>query len=292
MDIEFRAVPANDREAAVLEARDSLDRASLTTDDLFAADLDAARLLRVVRRHGRTDTLSQDTVELYERVLRDCCAYVVEVANVLPGFEVGVFGELLSRQHELMRQIDERFDRLPMRLGGAGAERFEPTYLRLVATQLDKVELFGVTFNDHIAAYPLSVAYVSLSVRGTETDDGDDVTSIEDALAPRKSAFIRGEAGSGKTTLLQRLAVRAARSGFASPLSDWNGCVPFFIRLRRYADDVLPTPERFLQEVGSTIAHDMPMDWLTRNTRSHWSTRSCTGWITRSSRSCPAAAAE
>jgi hypothetical protein len=261
MAVEFRAVSDNDREAAVLEVRDTLDRASLTAADLFAADLDAARLLRVVRRSGRTDTLSQDTVELYERVLRDCCAYVVELANVLPGFEVGVFGELLSRQHELMRQISERFDQLPMRLGGAGAELFEPTYLRLVAKQLDRVELFGVTFDNRIGAYPLSVAYVSLSLRGTE-DDVDDVTSIDDALAHRRRAFIRGEAGSGKTTLLQWLAVRAARNEFTSPMSEWNGCVPFLIRLRRYADDVLPTPQQFLNEVGRSITHDMPMDWM------------------------------
>jgi hypothetical protein len=260
MDIEFRAVPDNDREAAVLEVRDTLDRASLKSADLFAADLDAARLLSHVRRFGRTKTLSQDTVALYERVLRDCCAYVVEMANVLPGFEVGVFGELLTRQHQLMRQLDERFERLPMQLGGAGAELFEPTYLRLVGKQLDKVELFGVTASDRVTAYPLSVAYVSLSIRGTESDD--DVTSIEDALAHRKRAFVRGEAGSGKTTLLQWLAVRAARREFPPSMADWNDCVPFFIRLRRYTGRDMPAPEDFLHEVGASIAHSMPMNWM------------------------------
>lgn len=275
---EFGNIPENEREAAALAVADTLDKAKLTNKDIFAANLDASRLFRVVKPLGRryTVSLSQDATELYERILHDCCAYIVEVVDTLPGFETGVFGELLSRQTEIMRRIDQRFDRLPMQLGGAGAETFEPTYLRLVAKQLDKVELFGVTVSDRVGNYPLSVAYVSLSICSAKQIDDpmfsglrDDmakpdrgVTSIEEALGATKRAFIRGEAGSGKTTLLQWLAVRCGRRDFDGPMSDWNGCVPLFIRLRGYSGTELPAPEDFLREVGRNIAHKMPLNWV------------------------------
>jgi hypothetical protein len=277
LDLEFGGVPENERSAATLAVADTFDKAALTNRDLFAADLDAARLFRAVKPLGRryTATLSQDATELYERVLHDCCAYVVEVANVLPGFEVGVFGEILARQHEIMRHVDQRFDRLPMQLGGAGAETFEPTYLRLVAKQLDKVELFGVTVSDRVGNYPLSVAYVSLSICSSmrldaaftglpeeEAKPERHVASIEEALGATKRAFVRGEAGSGKTTLLQWLAVRCGRRDFDGPMRAWNGCVPLFIRLRRYSGAELPAPEDFLHEVGRNIAHTMPLNWV------------------------------
>jgi predicted NACHT family NTPase len=71
----------------------------------------------------------------------------------------------------------------------------------------------------------------------------------EAALAESPRTLLRGDAGSGKTTLLQWLAVTAARSGFTGPLADWNGCVPFLVRLRSYADRPLPRPEQLLAGV-------------------------------------------
>jgi hypothetical protein len=278
LDVEFGNVPQNDREAAALAAADTLDKAKLTNSSLFAADLDAFRLFRAVEPLGRryTNTLSQDTTSLYERILRDCCAYTVEVANVLPGFQVGVFGELLSRQTEILRQVEQRFDRLPMQLGGSGAEIFEPTYMRLVAKQLDKVELFGVTVSDRVGNYPLSVAYISLSISSSKQLDDSmfsglrdgmvkpdrGTASIEEALGPTKRGFIRGEAGSGKTTLLQWLAVRCGRRDFDGPMRDWNGAVPLFIRLRGYSGAELPAPQDFLRDIGRNIAHTMPLNWV------------------------------
>lgn len=269
---EFGNLPDHERAAAVLAVRDTFDRAKPSAAAVFAANLTAAGLERLLRPYGRTATLSADATALYDRVLRDCCAYVVEVANVLPGFETGVFREILTRQHEIMRRIDERFDLLPMQLGGAGAETFEPTYRRLVVKQLDKVELFGVTTSERIGDYPLSVAYVSLSIQPRSMPFGQmyetlqlagrAVASIDEALIATRRAFIRGEAGSGKTTLLQWLAVRAGRREFTGPMADWNDCVPLFIRLRRYSGADLPAPEDFLREVGRSIAHTMPVGWV------------------------------
>jgi NACHT conflict system protein/NACHT domain-containing protein len=275
--VEFRNIPENDREAAALAVADAIGKADLTSRDLFAVDLDTSRLFRAIKPLGRRyiETLSQDATELYERILHDCCAYIVAVADELPGFQADAFAELLTRHTEIMRHVDRRFDRLPMQLGGAGAETFEPTYLRLVAKQLDKVELFGVTVSDRVGNYPLSVAYVSLSISSTKqlhptfsglrdgmaTPDRS-VTSIEEALGSTKRAFIRGEAGSGKTTLLQWIAVRCGRTDFTGAMRDWNGCVPLFIRLRGYSGTDLPAPEDFLREAGRHIAHTMPLNWV------------------------------
>lgn len=269
---EFRGLVQNERDAAVLAVADTLGTAKLTNAHLFAADLDALHLLKAVRPVGKrfSRDLGEAATELYERVLRDCCAYIIEIADSLPGFHVGVFGELLSRQKEIIRHVEERFDRLPMQLGGAGAITFEPNYLRLVANQLDKVELFGVSVSDRVENYPLSVAYVSLSIASKSRFEDAAlarrpeqwVGSIEEALGSTQRAFIRGEAGSGKTTLLQWLAVRCARNGFDGPLQEWNGFVPFLIRLRRYSGEELPRPEEFLYDVGGPIAHTMPMEWV------------------------------
>lgn len=277
---EFGRLPENERDAAVLAVADTFDNAKLTNHDLFASDLDPSRLYRAVKPLGTRFASSLSAPELYDRILRNCCAYVVEMANALPGFEVGVFGVILSRQTEIIRQVDQRFDRLPMQLGGTGAETFEPAYLRLIANQLDKVELFGVTLSDHIRHYPLSAAYVSLSICSSVPPDQPDlfdrsgfvqkqkakpqrkVTSTEEALGATRRAFIRGEAGSGKTTLLQWLAVRCGRRDFEGPMRDWNGSVPLFIRLRRYSGAELPAPQEFLNDIGRNIAHTMPVNWV------------------------------
>jgi hypothetical protein len=276
---EFGRLPGNERDAAVLAVADTFDKAKLTNQDLFASDLDPSRLYRVVKPLGAPFASSLSAPELYDRILRNCCAYVVEVANALPGFKTGVFGELLSRQTEIIRRVDQRFDRLPMQLGGTGAETFEPTYLRLVAKQLDKVELFGVTLSDEIRHYPLSVAYVSLSICSSVPDHPElfdrsgfvqkqkakprrKVTSTEEALGTTRRAFIRGEAGSGKTTLLQWLAVRCGRRDFDGLMRGWNGSVPLFIRLRRYSGAELPSPQEFLNDIGRNIAHTMPVNWV------------------------------
>src|SRR5262249_26484606 len=80
--------------------------------------------------------------------------------------------------------------------------------------------------------------------------------------------LLRGEAGSGKTTLLQWLAVTAARSGFFGPLADWNGCVPFLVRLRSYADRLLPRPQQLLAGVADPLVDLLPPGWVHRQLHS------------------------
>jgi hypothetical protein len=90
----------------------------------------------------------------------------------------------------------------------------------------------------------------------------------EAALAASPRTLLRGDAGSGKTTLLQWLAVTAARGGFSGPLAEWNGSVPFLVRLRSYADRALPRPEQLLAGVADPLVDLLPPGWVHRQLRS------------------------
>ena len=79
-------------------------------------------------------------------------------------------------------------------------------------------------------------------------------------------AAVRGEAGSGKTTLMQWLTVRAANRDFADKLQSWNRLMPFYVRLRDYADadTRLPKIERLIDSVAPNLAGIMPPGWAYR----------------------------
>ncbi|MBB4908846.1 NACHT domain-containing protein [Actinophytocola algeriensis] len=258
LDTEFRTLPEHEQLAAIDAVRDTFDKASLADDDLFAADLDAGHLDRLVRRRAprQSALLSADGTALYDLLLRECCGYVIEISRGLPAFSANALTELLRRDREMLDGIREVLARLPQRDRSAG---FDYDYRQLVARKLDHVEMFGVTLADASRRYPLSVAYISLTA---STDGLGPVHRVEDLLAGTQRIFIRGEAGLGKTTLLQWIAVRSALSDFPAQLTDWNGTVPFFIPLRRYASRDLPAPEHFLDEVGRYIADEMPAGWV------------------------------
>nr|WP_239067228.1 NACHT domain-containing protein [Actinomadura bangladeshensis] len=76
--------------------------------------------------------------------------------------------------------------------------------------------------------------------------------------------LLRGEAGGGKSTLLRWLAVTAARGSFSGPLSEWNGSVPFVVKLRSHAGRPLPRPEEFIDDVAGHLAGIMPRGWAHR----------------------------
>ena len=138
----------------------------------------------------------------------------------------------------------------------------------------------------------LSVAYISLHVTAEEAaveraaplkhaaltqaqaDQGRTASMrAESALARFPRTLLRGPAGSGKSTLLRWIAVTAARSGFTGDLADWNGRVPFLVKLRSHVDGPLPGPEDLVQ---GPISGLMPVGWvhrlLTQGRRCCWQT--------------------
>lgn len=257
---EFSSLPENEWNAAVLATSDSFDRAHFTARDLFVRDLDPLFLEHQIRpdRSRATRDLSDGGTALYDRLVAEGCAYVIEIADKLPHFQTNAFAELLQRDRQILKRIDEVLERIPHRaIGDSDEARFVTACRRHIATRLDRLELFGLDFESNW--YPLSVAYVSLRTE-QRVDAGEQ--AIEDRLAANARTMLVGRAGSGKTTVLQWLAVCAARSAFTGSLSGFNDHFPFFIRLRDYVGAMLPTPEEFLFTTARLLIDETPRGWV------------------------------
>ena len=280
LDAEFGAVPSYEREAAVLAVRETFAATRLTDEALFHADLDARLVERQLRPAAAVilpnALLSEGGEEIYWLVLRESCSYLVEVVTTFPKFSSGALTELLRRETAVLDTLSRVLDRLPER---RGVGDFAADYRRAVVNKLDRMELLGVTLADANRRYPLSIAYIDLSVlrrpgrregrlvirSGTESGDslaGTGGLRPESVLSRTHRALVIGQAGSGKTTLLQWLGVRSALGDFSGSLTGWNDMVPFFIPLRRYVKRSLPAPEEFPLAVGRNLAHEMPTGWV------------------------------
>jgi hypothetical protein len=284
---EFAGLPENERLAAMDAVTDTFDIALLTDADIFAQDLDATFLDRTVRARDRDRVLraglSMDSAELYNLLLRESCAYLIEIVRTLPSAGMSAAVEMLRRDRQILDDIRTVLQRLPIR---RGASDFQRDYLQLVVNRLDEVELFGVTLSEQSRRYPLSVAYLNLRVSGDfvlrRTADEPiapgmsgirpDVTvsnaRVDQVLADTSRLFIRGQAGTGKTTLLHWIAVQCARRSFPEFMAPWNDTIPFFVSLRRYGESELPAPEQFLSEIGRHIADEKPPSWVHEQLRS------------------------
>lgn len=279
LEAEFHGVPDNEREAAVFAVRDTFAQAGLTDEALLHADLDARLVERWLRPATapvlRNALLSEGGEQVYWLVVRESCSYLVEVVTTLPKFQSGALTELLRRETAVLSTLSRVLDRLPER---RGVDDFVADYRRAVVNKLDRMELLGVTLADTNRRYPLSVAYIDLSMlrrqnRGrrlmTRGDPekagfytGSGGLRAEGVLGQGHRTLVTGQAGSGKTTLLQWLAVRSARGDFTRSLTGWNGTVPFFIPLRRYVNQSLPAPEEFPLTIGRHLAQEMPAGWV------------------------------
>jgi hypothetical protein len=261
---EFRDVDEGEQNAAVLAVTETLRRADLTdvttaSQALFAAGLDAATLERTVRRltGNATRDLSAAGTALYDVVLSQCCASIVEIADKLPRFQADAFATLLTSDRVILERIEEVLTRLPMPSPqAAGSDQVEVDYRRVIAKDFDRLQLFGLDFAAQW--YPLSIAYVSLSLsarRGAGQDGfAGGERSFQAWLRDCPRLLIEGRAGGGKTTLLQWIAVRAALRNFAGAAAEFNGHVPFFLRLREYVGRPLPTPAEFLNSAAAVLA--------------------------------------
>lgn len=247
---EFRDLPEGERAAALQAVVDALEGADLTDATLFAVDVDARKLARLVRQRVpvRRVGLAEPAERLYDAVLDESCMALVQVVKHLPAFEPRALAELLGRFSHVVDGIAEVLHRLPRTTldapqGSERDEEFRARYLMHVSETLDELEQFGIDVRRYRPRTLVSVAYLSLQVStdprrrghgnlpderwfadGRRTAPGSSSLRAEAALAEGRRTLLRGDAGSGKKTLLQWLAVTAARSGFSGPLVDWNGC--------------------------------------------------------------------
>ncbi|MGI5233346.1 NACHT domain-containing protein [Actinoallomurus sp. CA-142502] len=286
---EYASLAENDRAAVAAEVGDTMKHADLSDHALFAADADPVRLARHLREglRGSPAHLGEAGARLYDLLLEECCDCFVRVVRQLPEFSARAETEMLMRLSGVGEQIATVLDRLPVRTldapSGTGDDgEFERRYLEFAATALDEVELFGVRIVNYRPRATLSVAYISLNAQSDEPSgpavgrlrhsdltgaarDGEPAnTRVESALARAERTLLRGDAGSGKSTLLRWLAVTAARGGFTGALRDWNGLVPFVVKLRSHAESGLPRPENLPHDVAAPLAGLAPPGWAHR----------------------------
>ncbi|SNY56174.1 NACHT domain-containing protein [Paractinoplanes atraurantiacus] len=271
----FAALPPHEAVAALDAVADTFRRADLTDDALFATDLDPVRLAAHLRRSAPPAGLSELGQRLYDVALDDCSRCFTQFVVRTAPFGHRAAVETLSRLTELTRTMSEALRHLAV--GGPVPADFLRSYADVLTAKLNVLELVGVE-TQFRPRTTLSVAYISLAVTGDRPTgkphwepallrhsrpDNTGAERVEQALAKRRRTLIRGEAGAGKSTLLRWLAVTAARGGFTGPLTDWNGRVPFLIKLRSWPS-ALPAPEQFLTGVADPIAGTMPPGWAHR----------------------------
>ncbi|KJY22503.1 MULTISPECIES: NACHT domain-containing NTPase [Streptomyces] len=250
-------LPEHERLAAVAAVGDAFAALGpLDAEALFAADLDPTALAATLP--PAPPGLGGAAEALYGRLVRLCCEHTVEYLTTLPGFAARTDVELVRRTGELARAVD--------RLGAAGdgtSYAFEERYAQYIAATHGRLQLFGLTLSRSRQDWPLDVAYISLSVSGTEQllpgEPAVHRTQVraEQALASADRVLLRGPAGSGKSTLVQWLALNAARQSDGP----WSTCVPFVLRLRSFtASGDLPLPEDFLRAGGVPLS--APPGWV------------------------------
>jgi len=284
---EYGGLTDGDRAAVFAEASLALERADLSDSALLLDDLDPGKLAQRVRAGmpSVARELGEPGARLFDVVLDECCDCLVRIIRQLPQFAPRAAAEALGRLSGIGDQVAVVLDRLPVRTldapdGTRNDADFERRYLEHLSETLDAVELFGVRVETYRPRVGLSAAYITLSVTAevwaapdpgfgplkfaTLTGAPEARTAVmraETALARFPRTLLRGQAGSGKSTLLRWIAVTAARSGFTGDLGQWNGKVPFLVKLRSYASGPLPQPEGF---VTGPLAGLMPSGWAHR----------------------------
>jgi NACHT domain len=273
MSEDSRDLDEGERYAAVAAVTETISRARLTDRVLFGANLDPLYLERFFGRFIADETrdLSAVGLRLYDQVLARCSAYIIEIADKLPRFQGGAFTELLRRDTQIRKRLQEVLERLPAPVGDDSLPgRVEVAYRQRIAKQLDRLELFGPDFASQW--YAPSIACVTLTATVAQPPAPPAVglapsrrraETFEQWLAECPRLLIDGRAGGGKTTILQWLAVRAARRDFTGPAATLNGLVPFFIRLREHAGAQLPQPGQFLDKIAPLLAPEAG-DWPRR----------------------------
>jgi hypothetical protein len=284
---EYGGLEVHDREAVLLDVKAAIEKVDLSDNVIFGEDADPVKLAWRVRalvlapagQHGEAAS------RLYDVMLDECCDCLVRILLGLPEFAPRALAETLSRMSGLGDQIALLLERLPARTldaptGTQDDAEFERRYLEHVARTLDEIELFGLRADNYRPRVVLSVAYISLTVTaedrrranveplrlsaltGDHHQEREPATTRAEAMLARSSrTLLRGQAGSGKSTMLGWIAVTAARGAFTGDLSDWNGRVPFVIKLRSCAESGLPQPSEF---IAGPLKGLMPQGWAHR----------------------------
>jgi NACHT domain len=272
-----------ERRAVAIEIVEMLNNSRLSIELLLQKNLQPIQLeqyLQTINANIARD-FSEAGAFLYQRILQECCTYIVDISSQLPSFTQRTLAEVLEREDLISARVDQVLEELreirKQLDPTVEVDRFEIEYRDAIARNLDVLQLIGADVSLQNRRYKLSVAYITLSVmqrslfpsltsvsfyKNTEDEAAREFVPVDITLASSNRLLIRGLAGSGKTTLLQWIAVRAATKSFEGQLAYWNDCIPFYIRLRHYAQSKLPKPEAFIDFTAPAIAGTMPKQWI------------------------------
>jgi len=269
---DLRDVTPYEWEAAVAAARSSLTGAGIDLALVFDAELDPARLARIVETRGAATLeragLDAGGTAVYHRIVGLTCEQLIAYFRSLPHFEEVVQTHTFWRVSDVARQLDTLL-RSQRTAAGLEDAAFAARYAGAVTDALGQFELFGVTRGRRPRRHTFD-KYVTLAVarrtRGVPDDDEDGLTGVgidvANALVDNPRVVIRAGAGAGKTTLLQWLAAKVADRMVWTQ----GGYLPFFVPLRQFAQDnrELPAPEELPAIIARMVAGEMPPGWASR----------------------------
>jgi energy-coupling factor transporter ATP-binding protein EcfA2 len=308
LSVEVAGVDEGEILSACYACEQTLQRGhAIDASTVLSLDLTASQLLTYIKQQDpkavTSAGLSDAGIAIYDTILAECVSFITSVAHKLPGYSTLRDGEVLRRTTNIYDLANRILDELPQssvpKEWGVGSEdqRFENTYRRVISEYSENLQLYGVTATSARNPYPLSVAYISLSIetdsiaaplggvlidsqeikrssvkpRGApvtyRASDSKESVRIESLLDNSDYILLTGGAGSGKTTLLQWLALTALSNTGAEGAeghNTWADRVPFVIPLRRYSGRMLPRPEEFLSAVAPTLVGAMPSSWAHR----------------------------
>ncbi len=159
LDYEFRGLPDNERQAAIIAVHDVIEQAQFSDKTIVHLDIDSLLLERTIRPVAagvlKRAALSEGAEGLYWLLLRESCAYLMEVVTTFPSFQTNALTEILRRETAIIETLRRVLDNMPER---RGLDDFAADYSRQVINRLDRMELFGITAAEPSRSYPLSVA--------------------------------------------------------------------------------------------------------------------------------------
>lgn len=274
---EARNLEPGSKTAILIGVAETLIKARLTSDALAQVNFDVEKLKQHLLNANPEAVrfFSRNEAALYQQAIGTVSQSLIAAAPQVEGFALSTAATTLQRLEEIANQL-----RAEREQSIQAADEFAERYRRIVQDELDHLEVFGLPRMDRLTSrQSLSMAYITLSVRGAEEDDeklplmlmGDErshsgtkrqLRHVDEVICDCRRLVIRGGAGAGKSTLLQWLAVRAATQTFPEKLQHWNYKIPFFIRLRDLGDSKFPPPERFPALIARNFAATMPQNWV------------------------------
>jgi len=187
------------------------------------------------------------------------------IIETLPKFSNDALKKILSDSSEILDKInfiDLRIQKLEKSLLPDHDQNMQ-IFRSALIRRLGRISVFGVDSIGLPKRYDLSVAYVNLSMSGSESGAPETAVRVlsKNFNNGNTLTIVSGEPGSGKTTLLSWLALSIIQRKLPKTLAPIAHLTPVFIRLRDYAGKVFPSNTELLTDQLGVDAGKIDPDW-------------------------------